>query len=233
MRWIDEHLRIRWLFVLCAALGALSMLVSPHPLFAATPACYPNQTSAANFEQTIAPTSLVKWLSIDADKASFVVTFWCDQTYAWGAYYFYGYRRDLVPSWQAILASSSTMPKADADTLWTANASIPDPTLEVIARRQLEATRPPAIVWRVRANGTQTSRPVFRPNADGTRNQTAVSGERVRVEGQCSCAKLAIEEPVAGASVPNVYCSVENRQNAQTPTKRLPAARLAWCERAP
>lgn len=231
MKWIDDHLRIRWLFVLCAALGALSMFVSSTP-FAATPSCLPTQTSAASFEQTTQPTDVVKWLSIEPDKASFVVTYWCDEKYFWAGYYFYGYRKDLVPSWQAILATSATMPKADADALWVANVTTPDPTLEVIAKRQLEATRPPAIVWRVRPNGAQTSRPVYPLRTNGTRNTTAMNGERVRVGDQCSCAHLAIPESVDGAAAPNVYCSVEGRQNAANVKTRL-AARLAWCERAP
>lgn len=218
------------LITLCAALVAITLVSSP---LYATPPCYPIQPSAANFEQTTQPTNVVKWLSIDAAKASFVVTFYCDQTYSWGGYYFYGYRKDLVPSWQTILASASTMPKADADALWTANVTIPDPTLEVLAQRQLQATRPPPIVWRVRANGTQPSRPVYPLRSNGTRNTTAINGERIKVGDQCSCAKLAIPESVDGASAPNVYCSVEGQQNASSVMKRLAANHVAWCERSP
>jgi hypothetical protein len=216
------------LITLCAALVAI-MWASSSP--SATPTCYPVQPSAANFEQTTQPTNVMKWLSIDADKASFIVTFYCDQTYGWGGYYFYGYRKDLVPSWQAILASASTMPKSDADTLWTANVTTVDPDLEVIAKRQLSATRPPDIVWRVRLNGTQTSRPVFPLKADGTRGTTAINGERVATKAQCSCRKLVIEEAVNGAAQPNAYCTVEGQQNASKVTARLGANRLAWCER--
>jgi len=219
---------VKRLLTLFAALAGL-MFASLSS--SATPTCYPNQTSAANFEQTTQPANVVKWLSIDASKASFIVTYYCDQAYSWGGYYFYGYRRDLLPSWQSILASSSTLSKTDADSLWAGNVTTVDPDLEVIAKRQLEATRPPAIVWRVRANGTQTSRPVFPLRSNGTRNTTAINGERVAVGAQCSCAKLAIPEAVDGAAQQNIYCTVEGRQNAAKVTTRLAANRLAWCER--
>lgn len=219
---------MKWI-LLCAAL--VGFMFASSPSSSASPACYPFQTSAANFEQTTQPTNVVKWLSVDGDKASFVVTYFCDQKYSWSSNWFYGYRRDLVPSWQTILTNAPKLSQAEADSLWQANVTTADVTLEAVAKRQLEATRPPDIVWRVRANGTQASRPVFPLKSDGTRNQTAINGERVAVGAQCSCRKLAIEEPVTGAAAENVYCTVEGQQNASKVTARLAANRLAWCER--
>lgn len=217
-------------YLICAALvGSLFAL----PSLSATPACYPFQTSAANFEQTTQPTNIVKWLSIDGDKASFVVTYFCDQKYGWSSNWFYGYRRDLVPNWQTILTNAPSLSQTAADSLWTANVTTPDPTLEAIAKRQLEANRPPDIVWHVRANGTQTSRPVFPVKSDGTRGTSPINGERVAIGAQCSCRKLVIEEPINGAATANSYCTVEGQQNASRVTTRLGANRLAWCERVP
>jgi hypothetical protein len=218
------------LLTLCAALVGLMFASSS---FSATPACSPYSTSAANFEQTTQPSNIAKALTIDGRSASFVVTWYCADAYRWTGWYFYGYRSELSPSWQSILATASKLTLTDINTLWVANVTTPDPTLEALAKRQLEANRPPDIVWRVRANGTQPSRPVFPVRSDGTRNQTAINGERVAVAAQCSCRKLALEEPVTGASAPNVYCTVEGQQNAVKVTARLGTNRLAWCERSP
>lgn len=210
----------------------LAFLITP--AFASTPTCYPWHTTAAGFEQTTLPTNVVKWLSMDASKASFVVSWYCDEKYGWGQYYFYGYRSELSPSWQSILAQMPTLSKANADALWQANVTTPDARLEQIAARQLEATKPPQITWKVRANGTQTSRPVFRLNTDSTRNLTALSGERVRVGDTCRCTRKVVEEAVAGSDASNSYCSVEGLDNTATPTTdQLPSNHIAWCVRDP
>ena len=218
------------LLTLCAALAGLMFAL---PSSSATPSCSPYSTSAANFEQTTQPSSIVKAISIDSTRASFIVSWFCDEKYRWTGWYFYGYRSELSPSWQDIVAAASKLTLSDINTLWVANVTTTDPTLEALAKRQLEANRPPDIVWRVRANGTQTSRPVFPLKGDSTRSQTAINGERVAVGAQCSCRKLALEEPVSGAAQANVYCTVEGQQNASSVMKRLAAGRLAWCERAP
>lgn len=218
------------LVTLCAALVAI-MWASSSP--SATPTCSPYSTSAANFEQTTQPSSFVKAITIDGARASFIVSWFCDETYRWTGWYFYGYRSELSPSWQEILATASKLTLTDINTLWVANVTTPDPALEALAKRQLEATRPPDIVWRVRLNGTQTSRPVFPLKADGTRGLTAINSERVATKAQCSCRKLVIEEAVDGATTKNSYCTVEGQQNALSVMKRLAANRLAWCERAP
>lgn len=219
---------MKWILLCAALVGSLFAL----PSSSATPTCYPNQTSAANFSLTTQPENPVVWLSIEGNRASFIVTLFCDAKYRWQAYYFYGYRSDLVPTWQTILGQVPSMSQSQMDALWTANVTTPDQTLEVLAKRQIDATRPPEIVWRVRANGTQTSRPVFPVRSDGTRNATAINGERVAVGAQCSCRKLVIEEPVNGAATGNSYCSVEGQQSASKVMARLGANRLAWCERS-
>lgn len=221
--------------------AALAGLMFALPSSSATPTCSPYSTSAANFEQTTQPSSIVKAISIDSTRASFIVSWFCDEKYRWTGWYFYGYRNELSPNWQDIVAAASKLTLSDINTLWVANVTTTDPTLEALAKRQLEANRPPDIVWRVRANGACSgpitssgcSRPVFPLKADGTRNQTAINGERVAVGAQCSCRKLALEEPVSGAAQANVYCTVEGQQNASSVMKRLAAGRLAWCERAP
>jgi hypothetical protein len=216
------------LITLCAALVAI-MWVSP-PLLA-SPSCNPFKTSAANLEQTSQPQNLMRALAIEGANASFVVSWYCDEKYGWTGWYFYGYRNELSLNWQEILAAASKLTLSDINTLWVANVTTPDAALEAVARRQLAATRPPDIVWRVRPNGTQTSRPVFPLASPGIRSTTAINGERVAVGAQCSCRKLVVEEAVTGAAQPNSYCTVEGQQNASSVMKRLAANRLAWCER--
>ena len=217
------------------AFGLLVLFfLAPLRLFAITPICYPWQITAAGFEQTTQPTNLVKWLSMDATRASFVVSWYCDEKYGWGQYYFYGYRSQLSPNWQTILGQSASLTKAQADAIWSANVTTSDARLEAIAARQLDASRPSPITWRVRPNGTQSNRPVFRLNSDGSRNQLAVSGERVKVGEPCWCARKSVEEPISGSDAVNSYCSVEGLDNAATPTlDQLPSNHIAWCVRDP
>lgn len=216
---------------------ALALLVllclAPLRAHAITPSCYPWTLSSAGYEQTTQPTNVVKWFSIDAGKASFVVSFYCDEKYGWGQYYFYGYRKDLTPSWQSILVALPTLSKTDVDALWMANVTTPDPKLEAIAARQLDATRPPDILWRVRPNGTQTARPVYRLNANGTRNTTAPNNVRVQVGAVCQCARKVVEEPVSGSDAVNAYCDVGGLDNVATPfPDAIDPGLVTWCARS-
>jgi hypothetical protein len=224
---MKDRVNLAALWILGFALSVLASVVH------AAPSCYPlpGNTKASGFDQTLLPSNPIVWLGIDGQRASFVVSWFCDEQYQWHGYYFYGYRSQLVPTWQTILGSAPTLTKTAADSLWTANVTAPDPTLETIAKRQLAASWPPDIRWLVKANGTQPSRPVFRLNANGTRNPTATNNERAKVGEVCSCALKAIEEPVSGSDSVQTYCAVDSLDNIATPYPDPLVGRVSLCAR--
>lgn len=194
------------------------------------PKCYPWNSTSTALDQSTQPANLAKWLFVEGERASFVVTYFCDNKYSWQSVWIYGYRSQLPLDWQGILAQLPAMTKAQVDGLW--NQSIPDadPELEAISKRQLDATRPRPIVWLTKPNSGNTQRPAYGLKADGTRDPKGLA-DRVAIGATCSCTTRAIEEVLPGQEVAT-YCSVSGQINAST-GKPLVANRVSLCERQP
>jgi hypothetical protein len=202
----------------------------------AAPTCYPGSSAASNLEISTVP-AFPAILFADPQESSFSVSWYCDQTYKWKAYGWVGWVRNLVPDWEQERTRLRTATRAEQDAAWdqyitcdfSQEGGCPEhASLKPILDRQLAATMPAPIIWQVRDNPQSTSRPVFGLNADGTRNTTAVSGQRVSdTNTNCGCTTTALEE--SGG----VYCSVSGNPNVATadPADVLPEGRVALCVR--
>lgn len=201
----------------------------------AAPTCYPWDSDSANYELSTVPESKLAWLFADPANASFAITWYCDDRYQWKPYGFVGWKKNLTPDWESQVAFLRIATKPERDLAWeqlvrcdmnAGECPVYEP-LRPLIQAQLKVTSPSPIIWQVRDNPTATSRPVFSVT-NGTRNTTAISGQRVSdVNTDCGCTATAIEE------TGGVYCAVSGRPNVSTadPLDVIPPDRLALCVR--
>jgi hypothetical protein len=222
---------MRFLFAVCLWVAGCAHMAHAAP----KPTCYPGSSAASNFEIASQPSNL-GFVFADPEAASFVVTWYCDEVYKWRGYGLVGWKRNLIPNWEAEINRLRAAARTDQDAAWdqyTKCSFLDGPcpefdALKPLLDRQFAATKPDPIIWQVRDNPTSTSRPVFGLNADGTRNTTAVANQRVSdVSTNCGCTTTALEE--SGG----VYCSVSGSPNVATAdtTDVIPAGRVALCVR--
>jgi hypothetical protein len=222
---------------------ALLMLALYFVSGSANAACSPFSLEAKNFSLDWSPRDPFLFAQAAPEQAYVIATWHCDEKYRWFGQYRSGLKRDLAPSPIVELdrlrnLSASELQAWDAahfgcDMGDATEACKPYALLEPFAIRQLNATRPPPIVWVVRQNGTNASRPVFPLNTAGTaRSTTAASNQRVAVGAACGCTIKVIEEPVSNSDAANSWCEVGGNENvATTAVDVLPQGRLSWCVR--
>jgi hypothetical protein len=195
-------------FVLKAALAVVALLWATVGHTAPVPTCYPGERAHTAFVIETQPQTLFAWAL--APKASFTVTWFCDEKYDWHGYGWAGWKSELTPDWLEQFNRLSTADHATRDAAWNQYLKQPiitpaDPVygeLAPIIYRQFNLTRPPPILWRVKDNPTSTTRPVYGLTATGARNTVAISGVTVSDSAPCDCKLKAIEE------VANTYCDV-------------------------
>lgn len=206
----------RWLLVLCFA------LLMPAIKCKAAEPCYP--PFATNYTKQLYP---VPGLECFDYPACFLVVSWhCDLNYVWHSTFRVMRASHFVPDpireYKRIMAMSyADKLDFDAQTFRAIDATDPDFGYTYhIAKGQRDATKPPAIVWIVKAYGTGT-RPYY-PVVNGVR-RTTKAGD-VRIGQPCACWRLVKEE---GDSR---MCDVSGVV-AEPPTKLIPADHVALCVR--
>lgn len=196
---------------------------------AAPPPCWFWQTNATGYELQTVPESKFQWLRHTTPEHSFVVSWWCRKPYSWSHVSFFGFKDQLDDNFMQVI--EQTVGNVDAaNTLWNERITCPgDVTspgceryapLATVADLIRDATRPPPIIWNVRDNPTNNSRPTFSVNpTTGVRSTTATANSRVsdvdiigtsEVENRCKCVERAVVE--SGGT----YCSVSGNSNVAT-----------------
>lgn len=195
---------------------------------ASVPTCYPYEPAARNFTVSTNPAGAA--FLIAGPDASFIMTWWCQGAYSAQSRLVVGFKSDLSADFLQRAGTFISGDKAAKDALYRASitCSASDAAcaryapLIVAARAQLAASRPPAVVWRVRDNPTGTTRPVF-PVSSGVRSTTATR-ERVAEGAECHCTTTAIVEGAV------TYCSVAGLPNvSRNPMPRIDYNRVALC----
>ena len=216
-----------WLWALLGRWVLLALILAFVAGYAsAAPSCYPWDSAATNYELSTVPESKIQWLLADPARASFIATWYCDETYEWRAVGFGGWKNDLEPNWESLVVSLKNGTREERDAAWTQYASCNDANadqpecqkylpLHPIIIAQFNATRPKPILWKIRLNGTTPTRPVFKVT-NGVRATTPASGIRVETGSVANCVLLHL--PETGGT----YCSVEGVRNAYTATTTTP-----------
>lgn len=222
---ILKSMKLRWLIVVL--LGSWMVSGGAH----AAPACSYFSPAAVNRQVNFSPNDPVLWLA--GDKSYFTATWFCDRKYFWQQNFMFGYRNELVPDFQSVVP---TLAKMDLATFQAYVAAHIDPASDLellpLAQAQIEATKPPNIVWVVKDNPQSTTTPKTRPTfplkSDGTRDIKSAP-DRIAVGSPCSCQTAVVEEPISGTDSVNAYCLVTGTD--PTTQKPIPPSRLSLCVR--
>ena len=207
---------------------ACEVIAAPTNAPVVVPPCYPFESSARAFTISTNPAGAA-FITAGGD-ATFAITWWCQGAYSAQSRLVVGFKSDLSADFLQRAGTFISGDKAAKDALYRASitCSASDAAcaryapLIVAARAQLAASRPPAVVWRVRDNPTGTTRPVF-PVSSGVRSTTATR-ERVAEGAECHCTTTAIVEGAV------TYCSVAGLPNVSlNPMPRIDYNRVALC----
>lgn len=172
--------------------------------FAAAPPCWPISSAAKVLSVSTFPTDREEWLTTPADKASFMVTYWCAGKYGYSPVIITGFRAEMVPDVSGLLKLFAMGSEEAKTQAWnSADKCLPDGTADPCAKyailqkagqQQLDWALPnlPQILWKVAPNGKYPDRPAYLV-VNGKRSKNTWP-TRTKVGAVCRCSQLAIEE---------------------------------------
>lgn len=187
------------------------------------PSCWPLSLAARSFSVTTFPSDRLAWMMEDGAKASFTVTWFCRTEYGYTSHGLSGFKAEMYPDISSLVRIFSAGNDTERSAAYVAGLGcLPDGSADPCAKyrvldagalQQLEFGRAnlTPIVWKVRTNGTTTTRPMYRV-VNGVRQTTALAPPLRAIVGEtCRCMTLAIKESTS------TYCPVpELPQDAVT-----------------